>query len=192
MTRQVRGAGTRVPEPRTAVSSDEGDPEPTRDVAIEVLFRRHYRELVRLAHCLLGERTQAEDAVQDAFVSLYRQWPRLRDRQAAPAYLRSAVINRCRTRVRDLVRERSRTPSQLVDVPEASAEDDAVPRADAARLDDVVRGLPRRQREVVVCRYYLDLSIAETAELLGVTVGSVKRHAHRALQALTSRLEVRT
>lgn len=192
MTRQVRGAGTRVPEPRTAVSTDEGDLEPTRDVAIEVLFRRHYRELIRLAYCLLGERTQAEDAVQDAFVSLYRQWPRLRDRQAAPAYLRSAVINRCRTRVRDLVRERGRTPSQLVDAPEASAEDDALPRAYAARLDDVVRGLPRRQREVVVCRYYLDLSIAETAELLGVTAGSVKRHAHRALQALTSRLEVGT
>jgi RNA polymerase sigma-70 factor (sigma-E family) len=192
MTRQVRGAGTQVPEPRTAVSDDERDPEPTRDVAIEVLFRRHYLELIRLAHCLLGERAQAEDAVQDAFVSLYRHWHRLRDRHAAPDYLRSAVINRSRSQVRSLSRERRRNLSERIDVPESSAEDDAVPRADAARLDEVVRDLPRRQREVVVCRYYLDLSVAETAELLGVSVGSVKRYAHRALKALTNRLEVGT
>ena len=190
MARALRGVGTSVPEVRAAASGVEAEDDPTRDVAVEVLFRRHYPELIRLAYCLLGERPQAEDAVQDAFVSLYLHWHRLRDRRAAPAYLRSAVINRSRSRVRTLARERGRAASQLVDVPASSAEEDAVPRADAARLDGAVRDLPRRQREVVVCRYYLDLSVAETAELLGVTAGSVKRHAHRALQALTHRLEV--
>jgi RNA polymerase sigma-70 factor (sigma-E family) len=190
MTRQVRGAGAWVPEPRTAGPGDGSDAELTRDVAIEVLFRRHYRELIRLAYCLLGEQPQAEDAVQDAFMSLYRHWHQLRDRQAAPDYLRSAVINRSRSQVRSFARERRRNPSELVDVPGSSAEDDAVPRADAARLDELVRGLPRRQREVIVCRYFLDLSVAETAELLGVGVGSVKRYAHRALQALTKSVEV--
>jgi RNA polymerase sigma-70 factor (sigma-E family) len=165
--------------------------EPSRDEAIDVLFRRHYPDLLRLAYCLLGERSQAEDAVQDAFVSLYSHWIGLRDPAAAPDYLRSAVINRCRSRVRALVRERTGRRLQIVvDVAQASSEDAAVARAEGSRLARLVQRLPRRQREVVVCRYYLELSVAETAELLGIAVGSVKRHAHRAIATLTDRLEV--
>ena len=63
-------------------------------------------------------------------------------------------------------------------------------RAERSRLAGAVGRLPRRQREVVVCRYYLELSVAETAELLGIGPGSVKRHAHRAIEALTTRLGV--
>ena len=65
--------------------------ESERDEAIAILFRAHYATLLRLAFCLLGERAPAEDAVQDAFVSAYTHWTGLRDPDAAPAYLRSAV-----------------------------------------------------------------------------------------------------
>lgn len=60
---------------------------------------------------------------------------------------------------------------------------------DARRLAAAVQTLPTRQREVVVCRYYLELTVAETAELLGITSGSVKRHAHRGIEALAARVE---
>lgn len=162
--------------------------EPERDEAIEVLFRAHYATLLRLAFCLLGERAPAEDAVQDAFVSAYTHWTGLRDPDAAPAYLRSAVINRCRSRLRDKLRRGSRPTLLLIDSSAASSEDVVVQQTERSRLAGAVRRLPQRQREVVVCRYYLELSTAETAGLLGIGVGSVKRHAHRAVEALSRQL----
>jgi RNA polymerase sigma-70 factor (sigma-E family) len=162
--------------------------QPERDEAIDVLFRAHYADLLRLAFCLLGQRAAAEDAVQDAFVSAYTHWSGLRDPDAAPAYLRSAVINRCRSRMRDKKRGSSAPTVLLVDTSESSSEDVVVQRTERSRLAAAVGLLPRRQREVVVCRYYLELSLAETAELLGMGVGSVKRHAHRGIEALTARL----
>jgi RNA polymerase sigma factor (sigma-70 family) len=64
-----------------------------------------------------------------------------------------------------------------------------VARDEASSLAEQVRQLPRRQREVITCRYYLQLSEKETAALLEITIGSVKRHAHRGLATLQSRLE---
>ena len=165
------------------------DPSVSREEAVDVLFRRHYATLLRVAYAMLGTREAAEDAVQDAFVSLYRHWDRLRDPQAADAYLRSAVLNRCRSRVRDLVKDRvlqSRAGAALV---EAGGEIDIATRDDGARVVVALRRLPRRQREVVACRYLLELSVAETAELLAISDGSVKRHAHRGLQSLHACLE---
>jgi RNA polymerase sigma-70 factor (sigma-E family) len=159
-----------------------------RDDAVDALFRTHYRPLLRLAFCLLGQRAAAEDAVQDAFVSAYRHWGALRDPAAAPAYLRSAVINRCRTGIRTRLREAPGPALLLIDHTESSSEDDVVAREERSHLAEAVGRLPRRQREVVVCRYYLELSLAETAGLLGISTGSVKRHAHRGLQALTAQL----
>lgn len=165
------------------------DPSVTRDVAIDVLFRRHYATLLRVAYAMLGAREAAEDAVQDAFVSLYRHWDQLRDPQAAEPYLRSAVLNRSRSNVRDLVKDRvlqSRAGAALVEV---GGEIDLTAREDEARIGVALRRLPRRQREVVACRYLLELTIAETAELLGMSDGSVKRHTHRGLRTLHTCLE---
>jgi RNA polymerase sigma-70 factor (sigma-E family) len=158
--------------------------EPTRDEAVDALFRRHYRDLVRLAYCLVGERTQAEDAVQDAFLSLYRQWNRLDDRGASVAYLRSAVLNRCRSRIRDRIRERKAPVLGLLDQSGDDVESEAIAHDRGSRLVRAVQRLPRRQREVVICRFYLELSVAETASLLEIAAGSVKRHTHRAVLAL--------
>ena len=165
------------------------DPSVSREEAVDVLFRRHYATLLRVAYAMLGPREAAEDAVQDAFVSLYRHWDRLRDPQAAEAYLRSAVLNRCRSTVRGLVKDRvlqSRAGAALVEV---GGEIDLAAREDGTRLVAALRRLPRRQREVVASRYLLELSVAETAELLGMSDGSVKRHAHRGLRSLHTCLE---
>lgn len=162
--------------------------DPTAEAALAVLFTAQYLPLVRLATCLTGEQDTAEDLVQDAFVSLQRHRGTLRDASAAEAYLRSAVVNGSRSRIRSLVRERVRRRPAAV--PDPSSEEQAVERDEHARVFAAVQGLPTRQREVVVCRYYLELSEAETASLLEISPGSVKRHAHRAIKAIEMRMEV--
>ena len=163
-----------------------GPPEATFDV----LFARHYPSLLRIAYAMLGTREGAEDAVQDAFVSLFRHWSRLRDPRAAESYVRSAVLNRCRSGIRSRIRERSRAIDPALPLHIVGSDEVAGTREDAALVGQALRQLPRRQREVVACRYLLELTVAETAELLGISDGSVKRHAHRGLHALHTVLEV--
>ena len=158
---------------------------------IEILFRRQYPVLLRIAYALLGTREGAEDAVQDAFVSLHRHWRALRDPEAAEAYVRAAVLNRCRSRIRTRVRDALWARNDRTDLPYVVGSDEVVvSREDADRVGAALRRLPRRQREVVTCRYLLELSVAETAETLGISGGAVKRHAHRGLRTLHTALEV--
>lgn len=163
---------------------------PDRDETLDVLFRTHCASLVRLAMVLLGDRAEAEEVVQDAFVSLHRNWAGLRDQGAAGAYLRVAVVGGCRSRQRRYVRARA-VATRLTVVPDGGSVDNlAVDHDEASRVAAAVRALPTRQREVIVARYYLGLTETQTAELLHVGLGSVKRHAHRALAALQRGVEV--
>ena len=175
---------------RRASSGRDAALDPSRSELVEVLFRRHYAELLRLAVVMLGSREAAEDAVQEAFVSLHRNWRSLRDPGAAEAYLRSAVLNRCRSWVRRQVTQRAPRPLMLVREQQESSEDTAVDRDEVGSLVTAMRTLARRQREVLACRYVLEMSVAETAQLLQLSEGSVKTHAHRGLQALQRRIEV--
>ena len=155
--------------------------------AVTALFHVHYRRLVGLAGLMVDDRETAEEVVQDAFEQLYRRWGSLRDPQAAVAYLNRSVVNGSRSRVRRRFTERSFTLPDAGTV--ASAESAGV---DNRRRDDLmaaVRDLPQRQREVIVLRYYLDLSEEQIAMWLGVSTGSVKKHAHRATAALQRRME---
>lgn len=162
-----------------------------REEALPLLFRAHAASLVRLAYFLTSDRGVAEEAVQDAYVSLYRNWHTLRDRAATLPYLRAVVVNRCRSahrrRARTVRATEPLTPD-LAWLPGADTE--AVAHDEALRIATGVQGLPTRQREVVVCRYYLDLTERQTADLLEISVGSVKKHASRALARLHDRLEV--
>lgn len=171
--------------PFTTAPSVEGRP---RDEAVEALFRSEYAGLLRLAYRIVGDRYAAEDVVMEAFTSLYRHWSGMRRSSAPLPYLRSAVILGSRTVIRQLVRDRTRRPVWDVGRPDPSSEA-AIAGREADCLAEAVRTLPDRQREVIVCRYYLELSEAETAQLLGLAVGSVKRHAHRARETLSARLE---
>jgi RNA polymerase sigma factor (sigma-70 family) len=173
-----------------AGSQGDGASEPTASELVDVLFRRHYAGLLRLGVVMLGSREAAEDAVQDAFMSLHRHGRTLRDREAAEAYLRSAVLNRCRSWVRRQVTQRAPRPLMLVRDHEKSPEDTTVGRDEVESLVTVMRTLARRQREVLACRYVLELSVAETAQLLQISDGSVKAHTHRGLQVLQQRIEV--
>ena len=185
------------PAAEEILSTDERDvtgirmaKEPARNEELDVLFRRHYTGLLRLAVVMLGNREAAEDAVQDAFASLYRNWRSLREPDVAEAYLRSTVLNRCRSWVRRQVTQRAARPLMLVQQNQPSAEDTIVDRDEVGSLVTVMRTLPRRQREVLACRYVLELSVEETARLLSISEGSVKTHTHRGLKALQQRMEV--
>jgi RNA polymerase sigma-70 factor (sigma-E family) len=151
------------------------------------VFRRNHEALVGLARLLVDDRGQAEDIVQEAFARAYASWPRLRDRDDPLPYVRSAVVNLARGGLR---RRRTARRTRLTPVPDtASAEATAAVRERARVVATAVRGLPRRQRECVVLRYYLDCSTIETATTLGISEGSVKQHLHRALGALGQVLE---
>lgn len=177
--------------------SSPPEPHPAgRDDILDALFRAHCGSLVRLAMVLLGDREDAEEVVQDAFVSLHRNWAGLRDPGAAGAYLRTAVMGGCRSRQRHYVRARRATTRLAAvavlgaDGPEGTPESRMVDLDDSNRLVGAVRALPTRQREVVVARFYLGLTEAQTAQLLGIGPGSVKRHVHRAMAALHEEVEV--
>lgn len=175
-------------EPHTTRRMDAAM-EPARDEMLDVLFRQHYVGLLRLAVVMVGSREAAEDAVQDAFASLHRNWRSLRDNGDPCSYLRSAVLNRCRSWVRRQATQRAVRP--LMPVRDAPGPEDAVvDRDEVGSVVAVMRTLPRRQREVLACRFVLELSIAETAQQLEISEGSVKAHAHRGLKALQQRIEV--
>lgn len=151
------------------------------DVALEQLYDEHYVRLVRLAVLLLRDPGRAEEVVQDSFVAVYRRWDRLPGADV-PAYLRQTVVNRSRSVLRHLAVVSRHPPQATADEPGA---DDDVLRADRRRtVLDALAALPRRQREVLALRYYLDLSEREIAETLGISAGAVKSHASRGAAAL--------
>lgn len=156
-----------------------------RAEAVSHLFVAHHRRLVGLAALLVDDRASAEDVVQDAFAGLHRHWHRLRDQGSAVAYLNRAVVNGGRDRLRHGRRVGVAMP-RMLPVAEglASAEHDAVRQDEAGRLWQAIRELPTRQRQVLVLRYYLEQSEADIAETLGVSRGSVKKHASRGLATL--------
>ena len=158
-----------------------------RDAAVEELFATQYTSLLRLATLVLGDRSAAEDAVQDAFIKLHRSWHRINDLDAAPAYLRSIVMNNSRSGLRR-VRVASKYASKVAPASD-SAEDGSMQRAEAQRVVDALQTLPRRQRECIALRYYLGCREREVAETLGISLGSVKSHTSRGMAALAALLE---
>jgi RNA polymerase sigma-70 factor (sigma-E family) len=159
----------------------------SRGAAVTTLFHLHYRRLLGLAGLLVDDRETAEEVVQDAFERLYRRWGAMRSPDAAVAYLDRSVVNGARSRLRRRFTERS------FQLPEAgrtpSAESVGVEHRQRDDLVAAVRQLPQRQREVIVLRFYLDLSEEQIANWLGVSPGSVKKHASRATTALQKRME---
>ena len=151
------------------------------DVALERLYDAHYVRLVRLAVLLLGDAGRAEEVVQDSFVAIYRDWDRL-SIENVPAYLRTTVVNRSRSALRHLAVVAKHPPHRPVDEPGADRE--VLRGAQRRAVIDAMARLPRRQREVLALRYYLDLSEREIAETLGISPGAVKSHASRGADAL--------
>lgn len=176
------GAVTQMDERRGVVRLSS--PADAAD-AVSELFMLHHSRLLGLATLLVGNRQVADDVVQDAFLGLYRHWSHLRDPRAAVGYLNKAVVNGGREHFRRGKRAALLLPRMAPRAEElASAEQDAVGHDEADRLRHAIDGLPWRQRQVLVLRYYLDQSEAEIADTLGIARGSVKRHASRGLATL--------
>jgi RNA polymerase sigma-70 factor (sigma-E family) len=171
--------------------ADSNAAGPTRaDAAITELYGAHYRPLVRLAVLLVHDVATAEEVVQDSFVALHSGLHRLRDSEKALAYLRAAVVNRSRSVLRHRVVVDRNAPKPTPDMP--SAEHGALTLLERSAVVAALRSLPVRQREVVVLRFYGDLSEAQIASIMGITRGAVKSHTSRAMTALRSVLERET
>lgn len=156
------------------------------DSAIVALYGEHYRPLVRLAALLVHDVATAEEVVQDSFIALHAGLHRLRDKDKALAYLRAAVVNRSRSVLRHRVVVDRNAPEPPPDMP--SAEHGPLARIERAVVVSALRNLSVRQREVVVLRYYADLSEIQIASALGITRGAVKSHTSRAMSSLRNEL----
>lgn len=158
-----------------------------QDAALSTLWREHALGLVRLALVLVGDRESAEDVVQDAFLGLHRNFGSLRDPTGAVPYLRRSVVNGSRSVLR-----RRRWPgffAKTYEPPTWSAESEAMLSHERRAVMSAVHRLPRRQREVLLLRYYAGLSEDDTARAMGVGKGTVKSTASRGLDALERLLE---
>ena len=196
------GAGTRqtrrTPEPGILAAAEVLSPDAfgvsgtvraewSADRAVIELYSQHYRALVRLAALLVRDTPTAEEVVQDSFVAMHDGWQRLRDTEKALAYLRQAVVNRSRS----VLRHRTVVDKNLQKAPPdmPSAEHGALVLLERSAVVAALRGLPDRQREAIVLRYYADLSEAEIATAMGISRGAVKSHTARGMTALRTTLE---
>jgi RNA polymerase sigma factor (sigma-70 family) len=141
------------------------------------LYRTHRLAMVRLAVLLVDDTATAEDVVQDAFIGLHRHSAKI-DGHAAVSYLRRSVINGSHSALRR--RRTMRRHLTLADSGSAEPSDSVVLLAEEQRaVVAAVRALPTRQREVVVLRYWANLSEAEIADALRISRGAVKSTASK-------------
>ncbi|MEU3711863.1 RNA polymerase sigma factor [Streptomyces catenulae] len=191
-TRTARSAHTAEPAavPGHATPSAFGTGMPERP-SIGELYHAHRLAMVRLAVLLVDDRATAEDVVQDAFTALCRRHgERLDEVDNALAYLRTAVVNAARSVLRRRRSARNYTPPHEADAP--SAEERIVLDEEHREVLAALGRLTARRREVLVLRYWGDLSEAEIARTLGISRGAVKSLASRALKALEKILEERS
>ncbi len=159
------------------------------DEALEELYAAHWRQLVRLAVLLVRDVGTAEEVVQDAFVAVHARWHKLHEPDKALAYLRQAVVNRSRSALRHRAVVNRHAARETDPHPLPGADQPALDANRRSAVLDALRALPRRQREVLALRYYLDLSETEIADTLGISRGSVKAHASRGSAALRNLLD---
>jgi RNA polymerase sigma-70 factor (sigma-E family) len=160
------------------------DVRPGRDEELSRLFEVHYADTVRLAFYLTGSWAVGEDLAQEAFVRLWRRWGRLRDHHAAAGYLRTTVVNLSRSALRRRLLELRHQQA----IGAAEHDTDLVAGLDVRRA---LAALPARKRACVVLRHLVDLSVEETAAVLGISTGSVKSQTHKGLRLLEAALSDR-
>ncbi len=147
---------------------------------LAVLFEELMPGLVRLAHMLTGSLPLAEEAVQDAFVTVYQRRAKV---QKPEQYLRRIVVNNCHSRTRR--REVEKRKLQIV--ASQSSRADWTPEVD--EVWELLADLSGRQRMALVLRFYEDLTVPAIAEVMGVRPGTVKSLIHRGLAQLKERIE---
>ncbi|HET8606688.1 MAG TPA: sigma-70 family RNA polymerase sigma factor [Gaiellaceae bacterium] len=156
--------------------------------AFELLYRRYARSVFGLALRRLGDRSRAEDAVQETFASIWRSAKSYRPERGPGAPWLYAVA---RNAIVDRARARAETPTEMPE--EASGEAGPPERAEAGwvqwRVHRALEELPEREREVIALAYWSGLSQSEVAEFLGIPLGTVKTRTRAALARLAEILE---
>ena len=174
---------------RSGVAESEPGTGQAGESMLALVFRHHHLALVRIAFLLLADREDAEEAVQEAYFRVERAVQRSGSVDAALPYVRTAVVNVCRSRRRRRLVALRHPVRPGVDT--ESAEAGMLANHERTAVIAGLRSLSTRQRECLVLRYYADLSEAEIAATLGISPGAVKTHAHRGLAALARLLEER-
>lgn len=186
-TAGARARGNAFDELSEHTSTAQGSSVTEESVDLAALYEAHHLSMVRLARLLVDDLATAEDVVQDAFLGMHRRKGGLRDPGAAVGYLRRAVVNQARStlRRRRTVREHLRVAEPDVGPP---ADTEVLLSEEHQEVLAAVNELPTRQREVLVLRYWSELSEAEIADALGISKGTVKSQASRAMATLTKKL----
>jgi RNA polymerase sigma-70 factor (ECF subfamily) len=151
----------------------DAEPEDVEAVLLDATPR-----LLAIAVAIVGDRHDAEEALQDALVAAWRSWAALRDPAARAAWLTRICVRRC-IRQRGLLRRRAVRETPAVEARHAASEDQ-----EDVLWDGALALLSRRQRAVVSLHYYHGYALDECATLLGCRPGSVRQHLARALRRL--------
>ena len=155
------------------------------DTTIREFLRDDYPRLVNAVALLIGDLSAAEDAVQEALVRAWIRSDRGDVIESLPAWVAVVAMNLTRSGWRRVTAER-RARARLASTV-ASGEVGSVDRVDVQRA---LVGLPRRQRQIAVLRYYLQMDTREVAEALGVSEGTVKNSLSKARAALAVNLQI--
>ncbi|MEU2240515.1 SigE family RNA polymerase sigma factor [Streptomyces sp. NPDC018338] len=174
-----------IPSPRT--SAEGAMAAGTTVDHLTETYRAHYRSLLGLAALLLDDTASCEDVVQEAFIRVHSARKRVREPEKTLAYLRQTVVNLSRSALRRRILGLKLLSKPMPDM--ASAEEGAYDQLERDDLIKAMKGLQRRQREVLVLRYFADMTEAQVAETLGISLGSVKAYGSRGIAALRVAME---
>jgi RNA polymerase sigma-70 factor (sigma-E family) len=162
-----------------------------RDADFTAYLQARQARLLRTAYLLTGDQHQAEDLLQTSLAKLYLAWDKVRDRGSVDGYVRRIMVNENNSLWRRGWKKRE-YPTDLT----APGATDTTPVHDrydeglGAAVWQAVQTLPRKARAVVVLRYYEQLTEAEVADVLGISVGTVKSQTSRALATLRERTPI--
>lgn len=173
---QDRPSGARAPRPLPGRPAADVDAAGWHD-GLAALYGQRWAPMVRLATMMVGSQAVAEDLVQDAFVRVHDRWETARE---PAAYLRTAVVNGCRSWLRRKALERRLPVPPVRDVAAPSLPDDDLWRR--------VGRLSPNRRVAIVLRFYEDLSVEQTAAVMGCRPGTVKSLTSRAVAQLREQL----
>ena len=155
-----------------------------RDAEFTAYLAARQPALLRTAYLLTGDQHQAEDVLQTSLAKLYLAWDRVRERDSVDAYVRRIMVNENNSLWRRGWKRREHATDE---VPEGAPVLDAYDDGRNDELWALVQTLPRKARAVLVLRYYEEMTEAETADVLGISVGTVKSQTSRALATLRER-----
>jgi len=168
-------------ERELVVRAQAGDEEAFSELAFAVGDR-----LFSVAQRILRDVDLAEDAAQQAIVTIWRELPELRDPGRFDAWSYRVLVNACYAEAR---KERRWSPGLRLLETDAGGDDATLSVADRDQLERAFRRLPPEQRAVLVLQHYLDRTVSEIAEMLGVPIGTVKSRIHHAKRAMRAALD---